>query len=172
MNTNMCVKALASLVVAGAIGAASADLLYWTVSAPEYDENSGMEGDPVAYTYATVSADGGVSHLKAYNQDGETEFWKLYAVKDANTNPTYFGSFDSSTTPSLLVELWDGGGRIGWKSYSVASIAESIWPADSTQGAGGKVLEVSRVVPEPTSGLLLLVGGALLALRRRRGGVC
>ena len=170
MNTNMCVKALASLVVAGAIGAASADLLYWTVSDAKYDENSGKEGESVAYTYATVSADGGVSHLNAYDLAGETEYWKLYAV---GANPTYFGSFDSSTTPSLLVELWDSGdNRIGWKSYSVASIADSIWPADSTQGAGGKVLEVSRVVPEPTSGLLLLVGGALLALRRRRGGVC
>ena len=166
MNTNMCVKALASLVVAGAIGAASADLLYWTVSSPEYDENSGKVGDPVVYTYATVSADGGVSHLKAYDLAGETEYWKLYAV---GANPTYFGSFDSSTTPSLLVELWDGvDNRIGWKSYSVASIADSIWPADSTQGAGGKVLEVSQVIPEPTSGLLMLFGLAGLALRRRK----
>ena len=166
MKTNMCVKALASLVVAGAIGAASADLLYWTVSSPEYDENSGKEGVSVEYTYATVSADGGVSHLNAYDLAGETQYWKLYA---AGANPTYFGSFESSTTPSLLVELWDGvDNRIGWKSYSVASITDSIWPADSTQGAGAKVLEVSRVVPEPTSGLLMLFGLAGLALRRRK----
>ena len=41
----------------------------------------------------------------------------------------------------------------------------SIWH-DAQSMTGSTPLSVTQVIPEPTSGLLLLIGGALLALRR------
>ncbi len=77
---------------------------------------------------------------------------------------------------SFMVELgnWENGQWVGIatsQSYSYAELASHIiydWsgpnarPAESIWVAGG------YVVPEPSSGILLLIGGGLLALRRKR----
>ena len=51
--------------------------------------------------------------------------------------------------------------QVKWGSQSSASQAASAWADVKPSGGSGGV-------PEPTSGLLLLMGGAMLALRRRR----
>jgi hypothetical protein len=166
-------KALVAVALTGAALSASADLLYWTVTDAKGDANSGREGDSISFSYATVSADG--TRLNIYDESGNTGYWQLY-VDPENPSATgtsielaaYAGTFDSNVS-TFLVELWnDNDARVGWQSYSKSSVADYIWHGDNPTGSSMKALTVSAVVPEPTSGMLLVLGGALLALRRRR----
>jgi hypothetical protein len=69
---------------------------------------------------------------------------------------------------SFLVELWnESDERVGYSDCSYADLANYIY--NSTTGGGStSPMVVSQVVPEPTSGLLTLLGLAGLALRRKR----
>ena len=85
------------------------------------------------------------------------------------------GQFDSPQY-SFLIELGyiDGGGN--WTTLAVSdaygrnSLANHI-SLGGVAVPGYTPWAPSFVVPEPSSGLLLLVGGALLSLRRKRRGV-
>ena len=150
--------------------AARADLIYWMVNDPAFSASTDKPGQLVDFSYATISVDGGASYLTAYNQGGPV------AGSDAlvrGEGSAYFGSFDRNSVDSFLVELWleDEMGnpeRVGWQSYKASGLAASIWNGDTPGGSGVAALAVTEVVPEPSSGLMLLFGGALLALRRRR----
>ena len=171
-NIKSCVAALSAVVALSA----SADLLYWTVSDAKFDANSGKEGTSALFAYATISADDGGTYLRAYDQNGQTDYWKLYATgyassKELNdsTGAAYYGAFDSDAVTRLKVELWDASGvKVGWQTYGVSSLIDSIWKGDTPSASGATAFQATSFVPEPTSGILLALGGALLALRRRR----
>ena len=167
-KTAIFLGAVAALSLAFAPCAARADLIYWMVDDPTESWTTGSE-EPVTFAYATIKADDTL--LFAYDTSGNTSSPVMNALAGSGgseTGAAYFGSFDSSVQ-SFLVELWNASGdRVGWQTYSAASVADSIWKGNTTMGAGAKALTVSQVVPEPTSGLLLILGGALLALKRRR----
>ena len=88
----------------------------------------------------------------------------------------------TSSNPQFYFEFYNGGnivdGKIvggnvvGYSDYvSAADLANAISHYDLTtlDFSQGAVLSVTGyAAPEPTSGLLLLVGGALLGLRRKR----
>ena len=162
-------KTVSSAAMMLAVASASADLLYWQVSDAKGNELSGKQGSSIAFAYATVKADGTL--LNVYNEKaGDTGSSRAYAMADDNTSTdaAYAGTFDDSVT-SFLVELWDNGGtRVGWQSYSASTLANNIWKDGEPAASGGTPLTVTGVVPEPTSGLLLLLGMAGLALRRKR----
>jgi len=166
MNILKKVSAAAMMLAAAT---ATADLLYWQVSDAVGNELSGKQNTPIEFAYATVKADGTL--LNVYNEKaGDTGSSRAYAMADDNTSTdaAYAGTFDDSVT-SFLVELWDNGGtRVGWQTYSASAVANSIWKSDTPAASGGTPLTVTGVVPEPTSGLLLLLGMAGLALRRKR----
>ena len=151
--------------------AARADLIYWMVNDPTEGYSHAGTATPVEFAYATISADGAL--LYAYNSSGKVDppspvLNALAGSSGTKTGAAYFGSFDSSVQ-SFLVELWSGDDElVGWQTYSASALAESIWQGDTPGGSGAKVLTVTEVVPEPSSGLMLLLGGVLLALRRRR----
>ena len=80
---------------------------------------------------------------------------------------------------SFLMELYKNGNdkAVAWMDFPISSSLSGIQEAlhrlselDSSfaQTEGFAYNMGEQMVPEPTSGLLLLVGGALLALRRRR----
>lgn len=169
----------AATVALACVGlSASADLLYWTVTDAVGDANSGKEGDPISFSYATVKAGGADSDpLHIYDQSGDTGYWRLYAADTSDnytsTGAAYAGQFDSDTTSNMLFELWDDSdNRVGWQTYSLSSILDNIWRGSVPSATGATPMVVHDVVPEPTSGLLLLLGVAGLALRRRRRAVC
>ena len=165
-KTASILGAFAALALAFAPQMAKANLIYWMVNDANYNGNS------IAFTYATIKADGVA--LYAYNAEGATDMDMQYNNAESGlgtgTDPAYFGSFGDSVS-SFLVELWDednDSSPVGWQTYSAAELADYIWKGDATGGSGASYFTVSNVIPEPSSGLMLLLGGALLALRRRR----
>ena len=79
---------------------------------------------------------------------------------------------------SFMVELgnWENGEWVGIahsQSYTYEQLASYIihdWSGPGATPAIGPWVAESYAVPEPSSGLLLLIGGGLLALRRKRRG--
>ncbi len=79
---------------------------------------------------------------------------------------------------SFMVELgnWENGQWVGIatsQSYTYAQLASHIihdWSGPNAIPAMDAWIAENYVVPEPSSGILLLIGGGLLALRRKRRG--
>ena len=144
-----------------------ADMLYWMVDNPHDTWNDRN----VNFAYATVFAqyadhkDPLSLYSEGTKQDGVTQ---VVASENAFAGGVYSGDFISSNVKSFLVELYDEKDvRVAWQTYLVADALSSIWN-EAQNMTGATPLRVNEVVPEPTSGLLLLFGGALLALRRGR----
>ena len=175
MKTAATMACACALALAFAPHPANADLLYWMVDSPTESWTEPGTATPIYFAYATVSADG--TPLTAYDQGGDTggELLEVSSPDPVTGNGTgtgaaYFGSFEYAPNLNFLVELWNADDeRVGWQSYRASDIADSIFGGDDPRGGSGATpLAVSEVVPEPTSGMLILLGLAGLALRRRR----
>ena len=161
------ILAVAAVAIATTALAEANSMLYWMVDAPTYEDAS------VAFRYAKIKAvDGGnESYLYMFNQGGNTGVQRAYDL-DADgysTGGVFSGLFDGETVDYFLVELYDASNeRVAWQrvSYSAALNNGSI--ATTMAPGGANVYSISQVVPEPTSGLLLLFGFAGLALRRKK----
>ena len=167
------IKFMAMFAAAVAVGASFAGVdsyLYYML-----DENltySNQAGSPLAgtavpvdeYTYAMVSTDGGHSYLTLYSDQGSAGGDELLIGS--------FGYAGFSSTPSFttfLFEVYNAeGDKLGWTTlpYSTASASQHIYRDPSTPG--NTMFHITSLIPEPTSGLLFLLGAAGLALRRRR----
>ena len=146
--------------------------LYWTV-----DETH--DTDQYQFSYATVKA-GDSSYLSLYSPDSSSAYGtKLYnsstpgdgLVTDAGYAGLGEGIDYSGST--FLFELWmenasGGDALVAWKSVGYSALAGNVF-ANTQSGSGSTPYVVSNLVPEPTSGMLFLLGIAGLALRRRRG---
>lgn len=83
----------------------------------------------------------------------------------------YYANFNAGDALSAFAIIIDAGSPADAKNYIVTSELSASW----TSGTGTKTLNFGSqasasytAVPEPTSGLLILLGMAGLALRRRR----
>lgn len=167
MKTSGFLGVFAALALALAPHAVMADLIYWMVDGANYNGNS------IEFTYATIKADG--VPLYIYRGGVATDDDALYNNSGTDygtgTQADYFGAFDDSVS-SFLVELWnidDDSSPVGWQTYRAAELAGAIWKEGASEGGSGATpFTVSNVIPEPSSGLMLLLGGMLLALRRRK----
>ena len=156
-----------------AIAAVKADVLYWMVSDDVANGNvSGVDAasSSSANPYAWIVATDGIS---TYSLDGqsasavaEASGWGENFAADLGT---YIGS-----SYSYYVELYNGY-RTTAQDYDTlvsngyierpGSIAA---PTVFTGNAYGQSQGTSYNVPEPTSGLLFVIGGMLLGLKRKR----
>lgn len=177
-------KLLTAMALACAAMAASAEdsFLYWMVDV-------GASTD-YAFNYATIKAkdaSGNTSdYLWLYGQDSADKIGQRFYASNYGENGSYApgtttggGAFaglgDYGLGSQFLFELWTDGatadspncvGWTGWLDYD--KIAGSIFSAGSLSGSSPFTVGSAMLVPEPSGGLLALMGLAVLALRRRR----
>ena len=162
-------KKVVCLACAAVLGlVASADTLYWQVDTSADNAYAPIKNQTFSYA-------------KLYATDGTTttELASVAAEADGKTmKPTLTDLGDyGSDTYSFYVELLNYADGVSTSVYTqpYASTYNELVSAGyvSTQAMAtpeGFALGGfnGAAVPEPTSGVLLLIGGAMLALRRRR----
>ena len=161
----------AILAMAALPSLADVEALYWQVT-------SDMNPTPIEFQAAAMVAEDG-SGNKTYLTDANNNVWQA-ANSDKSTTEA-IASIWSDTYASgytFYIELmnndngnWYTAGTIdnGGSNYSYADISANIFSSSSmSMSLATPLTSGTAHIPEPTSGLLMLVGGALLALRRRR----
>ena len=154
---------------------ADVEALYWQVT-------SAMNPDPVTFTAAAMVADNG-SGTKEYLVDSAGNAWQA-ANSDKQTTETIASIWDSkyNTGWTFYIELMNYDSEKGWYTAGAVDSGSGKWPysqiKDNIYSSSSMSMSLATPltsgaahIPEPTSGLLMLVGGALLALRRRRNAV-
>lgn len=140
---------------------AQADYIYWMV-----------EDNPVnGYTWDTA-------YLKQQNGDTVVQLGELtwaaaqgYLEDDAYAYSTLGANY---TEASFFIELWNSGSFAAQSTpQTYAQVKNNIFGSNMMNpsiaaGSGFMPTGSTYNVPEPTSGLLFLVGGMLLGLKRRR----
>ena len=172
MNT---IKFIAMFAASVAVGASFADVdsyLYYmldsslTYSALAGESLAGKSVPVVAgETYAKVSTDGGDNYLTLYGTGGTGGADEVLLGSKG-----YAGFSNTPSFTTFLFEVYDDyGEKLGWTTLSYNKAVESGFIYTDPENKGNtSIFHVSQLVPEPTSGLLFLLGAAGLALRRRR----
>ena len=168
----LIVSALAALSF-GALSAADTDqYLWWMIDDKVKITNfDGTEGSLDGLT-AKIAVDGGTTYLNLYDNsyDG-VSFGKAVAATDVKDFDIFAGIGDYGYANSFIVELWNE--TTNTKEFTSEQMSYSALSAyiGSMKGMDtpSSVYSVKSftAVPEPTSGLLLLLGVAGLALRRK-----
>ncbi|MBO6122208.1 MAG: PEP-CTERM sorting domain-containing protein [Kiritimatiellae bacterium] len=162
-------KALITALAIVAFSATYADVIYWMVSDEAYEDsrNVNESANPYAWVCATTSdTDNGIRIEGKSAQDVAGNYWT------GGYFETELGSYTGNAY-SYYIELWNGT-KTTPQSYDslvntyIASSGSIATPSSLSSGAFGQVAGTSYNVPEPTSGLLFLIGGMLLGLKRRR----
>ena len=178
----LAVSACAAMLTA----TAEENFLYWMVDVNDKTDYS--------FSYATIKAvnsNGTTSdYLSFYGSDASTSIGTKSASTaylsyidnngtGANTGTqTSGGAFtgiDGYVGSTFLVELWadsstDGSAstRVAWGNLAYSLLKDSVSTGLNQSGATAYTVTGSQLIPEPTSGLLALLGFAALALRRKQ----
>lgn len=166
-------KMLAAFLALAAVPAlADVEALYWQVT-------SDMNPQPIEFQSAAMVAENGST--KVYLEDSHGNAWQR-ANSDMTTAvvaSTWDSAYESSSW-SFYIELMNKDGDGNWytagsvnnsdgTNWSYNDIKANIFSSSSmAMNLATPLTSGAAHIPEPTSGLLMLVGGALLALRRRR----
>ncbi len=171
----MKLKVIAVLALMACGVTAYADYLYWMT--PASGDAKFETGGSIAYSYAQIysgtyssGTSGTALGLTADTTSGATaSVNKLSAGSGAWASNVGTGSDDS-----IYVILYDASGTEVAHSEGVAyaNYKDYVEIAEFGQNWQGMAVttpfSIFTYVPEPTSGLLMLVGAALLGLRRKR----
>ena len=164
---------IAALSVALA-GFAEDQYFYWMIADTPTTLPEGQTWNPDGTYYAKIK-DGaggmeGTDYLNIYT-DSFDPLGKGFTFDAGDCIGVLAGFNDASNIRSFLVELYTDSSAtkpIGYADLSVASLGAYLTRAGMSQPAQPYAVGTFSAVPEPTSGLLLLLGVAGLALRRRK----
>ena len=175
----MQIKAFISLIAVSIATVASADLLLWQVDSPVVDETTHSN---IEYAYAQIMGSSANSYtgeaLSSKVGDYNGTVTKVDSgIFDVATVGAIIGDNKNYTANYIYIELFDStGASVGRSGISQVESLSSYITSASQFGAsfsgvnkwGGVGTTTYTAVPEPTSGLLMLLGAAMLGLRRRK----
>lgn len=149
-------------VVASAMFVQADSYLYWMLDeAPSTSPSSGYNPTPSFDEYVVRVFDG-----QSYLTFGNSS-WDYMA---AESGMNYSCLIGDPTAKSFVIELWnDVEGKEA--AYKTGNINMSDYILSSSEHViTGKLIKASDfyAVPEPTSGMMLLVGAMLLGLKRKK----
>lgn len=165
-------RALSVLLILGALTAAAEDsYLYWMIG--DTSPYTTAAGDN-QYTTVRFRADDN-EYLTILAPDGKTELGKSISADEINSVKNNGGALyanlgSNPSYSSFVVELLNDSGFVAKSetiSYSEALANYYIQTANS-MALPTAWAATSFAIPEPNSGLLMLLGCAALGLRRRR----
>ena len=176
-------KIILTALVLSAAFSSRADYLYWQILQDPDSEDS------VPFTYAKIAVKGeGIAdgtYLTLSGTDGETDVLHSsfnfespapgYSTLETYSNLSRYGLTDASVL-SFVAELYslaDGGDHLVGVSPTIAY--DMLKFADYTDMNLSRmpfVFNSFSAVPEPSNALLILLGFAMLSLRRRRACAC
>ena len=185
------IVALAATAVGLAVHAAAINWNASVVSASADNALTGA-GQYVAYFFATSDSSGTLSTTTmdavlaeiAKGAAGDIASLASYTTNNAyakTTGKAGFmssgnGSFAAGTTISRFMLILDATDLASAKNYMVAKTTEGVTELSKTAGTSGAMTfgygsqasNTWQAIPEPTSAMLLVLGVAALALRRKR----
>lgn len=158
---------LTAALVFGASAYAADSYLYWMLQDTQKDT-------PAAWTYAMVKVIGAsedrsakaAAYLTSYDYAGVQKFGKESdgTYDYISSTLAMIGSEYLNNSYKFIVELYNGNELA---AYSSAIMGDKIVAGSSVEGLTDNAFGGLQV-PEPTSGMLALLGFGLLALRRKR----
>ena len=145
-----------------------ADYLYWMVD--EAVDGTDIQGNPTTFNWSTAILKYEVDNEVMSLSSTDAAIYRAidsYAVAD-------IGSASDYSARKYFIELYNADNQ--WIAQTAhtsgSSLLQYIFGNDSMSSlpgvAFGQAGSATYAVPEPTSGLLFLVGGMLLGLKRRR----
>ncbi len=162
--------------------AASASVLLWLVDQSDATSKGITSWDTVKVTYGTGPTHPGDTTLENLSVGGQS----ADALSDSMTSAQYqytintehfaladLAGIDNYAGQYYFIELYNNDQLVGYStgvqgSSLTASIKEWSDLSNMTQSMTGWSASGFTAVPEPTSGMLMLLGMALLGLRRKK----
>ena len=161
----IAVRILSVLLTLAAVGAARADYLYWMIDGSSLELEGESFGD---YAFARVKDLQSDTWLSVYDGTGSKTSATAADKATVTSGPMLWGDFDtasSSPDRTFLFELYnDDREVVAWQTVPLSLLVDNI---GSNFRPAFVPYVLTSVVPEPTGGMLVLIGAAMLALRRR-----
>lgn len=157
-------KKILFAIAVGVSIAANADVIYWMVDSDTIDVQQ-FSGQVIPQAWD-------VAHLKVDGIDVAGGTLSLSDWNDLNDIGAYAYTTLPNSYNSFAIELYQSGKFVGQTTGTAAQLAQYIFSSPMsvlpTTAFGMAAAGSTYAVPEPTSGLLFLIGGMLLGLKRRR----
>ena len=144
------------------IALAEDSYLYWQINQNEAEK-------PIEFAYAQVKATGDGGDIYVGEAMGVTGGGTATSAGPINS-AFNMSAYGEGSGYSFVVELMNSELDVIGESetFGYAAIARYIWSPKEQRGESAWTVTAFNAVPEPTSGLLLLMGLAPLALRRKQ----